>query len=90
MRHYTPDAWIVLLRRQQTQKQNIEMSNNNTGLSIHHKRLARRLGLSHEFWMASGGRMSVRNLAELVNTTLKDRHVQPADFGDGVVSVAGA
>lgn len=61
------------------------MSKNKTGLSIHHTRLAKRLGLENEFFKATHRAISVKDLARAVNTPLKDRGVEPAAHGYGVV-----
>lgn len=61
------------------------MSKNKTGLGTHHTRLAKRLGLEGEFFKATHSAMSVKDLAKMVNTPLKDRGVEPAAFGNGVV-----
>lgn len=61
------------------------MSKNKTGLSIHHTRLAKRLGLENEFFKAMNRAMSVKDLAKMVNTPLKNRGVEPAALGNGVM-----
>jgi hypothetical protein len=49
-----------------------------------HERLAARLGLGNELSRTLYGKMSVREFAELVNTPLRKRGVEPAAYGFGV------
>ncbi len=53
-------------------------------VSKRHKRLAARLGLGNELFRTLHGQMSVREFAELVNTPLAKRGVEPAAYGFGV------